>query len=118
MPRVLAITVMILAAAVRSVDAQSPTIRYYVVPPATVRLLQDSRIDSVSRVARAIVGRASSGRVMIVMRDTVALRDCPMPVAIPDTTRLTPMPVFATPSQRTASMPSASVGCRNPLFRP
>ena len=82
-------------------------------------VLQDTASTSEFERLRRLIGLAPRPRpTRLVFLDTANKRRCPMPVAVPDTTKLSPMPSDRRDSSRTVVMPTARVTCINPLFRP
>jgi hypothetical protein len=81
------------------------------------RLLQE-RTDSAWRNIARVTARGDSALPLrfIVPADSQSARVCRMPVAVPDTTRLAPMPRIALEPEASAPMPRVDVSCHNPLF--
>jgi hypothetical protein len=50
--------------------------------------------------------------------DSLRMTRCPMPVSVPDTSRIERMPVDRRDSSAPAAMPTDRRSCVNPLFRP
>ena len=88
-------------------------IRPELLEPIGPTKLEDLRIDSElsSRNQRPEAAQAAPDRGS-------PKRQCPMPVARPDTTRLERMPVARSDTTAAASAPMPVIsGCENPLFR-
>lgn len=82
-------------------------------------VLQDTARSEFERLRRLIGLAPTSRPTRIVFVDTVrTTRQCPMPVAIPDTSALAPMPRDRRDSSRAVSMPTAHLACTNSLFQP
>ncbi len=98
------------------VRAQTPAVTYSVAQrPA---LLRDSIASTRDRIRRLLGLAPAATRSFDVAVDTVHATRCPMPVVVPDTSRITVLPVDRRDSVRVLPMPTARRTCINSLFRP
>jgi hypothetical protein len=88
--------------------------RIYVAPTTPGLIVPDSSVlapvGKLSRIPTQIRVRVDSSRAAPV-------RVCPMPVVVPDSSRLEQMPTYRPDTSWFARIPPVGSGCVNPLFR-
>ena len=97
-------------------QAQKPTVTYYLTQRSA--LPRDSVASERERLRRLLGLPPTVTADTLITVNTVPGTRCPMPVVVPDTSRIARLPVDRRDSSQVVPMPTARHSCFNPLFRP